>query len=360
MPLRTKFLFFSIAVGILFALTGLGLYLLLGIVEADYNQFSAEHENTKKESEVLKGKMVELEKKNQAFAEYLLAQGETSKQLEELKTKLDLAEKERQELSRKIQSQPKQGKETKKNTIEKPQTSREDQIPAAVAKISPAVVSIVVSKDVPKLEVVYVDPFGDDPFFKDFSSGIRIPRYRQKGTEKQKVGAGTGFIIKQNGLILTNKHVVGDATAEYTVLLADGSQKKAEVLYLDSEHDLALINIEGSGYRTVELGNSDTLKLGQSVGAIGNALGEYSNSVSVGIISGLNRSIKASTGKTIEELNGVIQTDAAINPGNSGGPLFTLDGKVIGVNVATVVGSSNISFSIPINEAKERIKSYLK
>ncbi len=360
MPLRTKFLFFAIIVGILFALTGLGFYLLLGIVEVDYNQFSAEYEKTKKELSILKEKNIELEKKGQAFAEYLLAQGATSKQLEELKTKLDLAEKERQELSKKIQNQPKLGNETKKNTIEKPQTSREDQIPAAVAKISPAVVSIVVSKDVPKLEVVYVDPFGDDPFFKDFSSGIRIPRYRQKGTEKQKVGAGTGFIIKQNGLILTNKHVVGDTAAEYTVLLSDGSQKKAEVLYLDSEHDLALINIEGSGYKTVELGNSDTLKLGQSVGAIGNALGEYSNSVSVGIISGLNRSIKASTGKTIEELNGVIQTDAAINPGNSGGPLFTLDGKVIGVNVATVVGSSNISFSIPINEAKERIKSYLK
>ena len=348
MPLRTKFYFFSIIVGILFALTGLGLFFVLDIIQKDYDQFFVQNDSMQKELNTIKEKNSELEKKDQAFAEYLLTQGATSKQLEELKTKLELAEKNATELSKKIQNQPKQ------------RISREDQVPAAVAKISPSVVSIVVSKDVPKLEVVYVDPFGDDPFFKDFSSGIRVPRYRQKGTEKQKVGAGTGFIIKQDGLILTNKHVVGDATAEYTVLLSDGLQKKAEVLYLDPDHDLALIKIEGSGYRTVELGDSDSLKLGQSVVAIGNALGQYSNSVSVGIISGLNRSIKASTGKTVEELKGVIQTDAAINPGNSGGPLFTLDGKVIGVNVATVVGSSNISFSIPINEAKERIKTYLK
>lgn len=359
MPLRTKFIIFVIISSVLFASTGLGLYLGLGIIQKDYEMFVSENAGLKKEIETLQGGVLEIEKKQQAFADYLLTQGGTSKQLEELKTKLELAEKDRLELAKKIQNPPKQNSTDLKKSEEKKQISREDQITDAVAKISPAVVSIVISKDVPKLEVVYVDPFGDDPFFKDFNSGFRIPRYRQKGTEKQKVGAGTGFIIRQDGLILTNKHVVGDTQAEYTVLLSDGLQKKAEVLYLDSEHDLALITIEGSGYKTAELGNSDALKLGQSVIAIGNALGEYSNSVSVGIISGLNRSIKAQSGRSIEELKGVIQTDAAINPGNSGGPLFTLDGKVIGVNVATVMGSSNISFSIPINEAKERIKNHL-
>ncbi|MFH1112172.1 MAG: trypsin-like peptidase domain-containing protein [Patescibacteria group bacterium] len=237
------------------------------------------------------------------------------------------------------------------------QKSQDELLTAAVAKVTPAVVSIVISKDVPKLEVVYENPFGNDPFFKDFN--FRVPVYRQKGTQHEKVGAGTGFLINQTGYIITNKHVVYDTAADYTVLLSDGSQKPAQVVYKDSVHDLAVIKIEGSNYTTVELGNSESLKLGQTVFAVGNALGEYNNSVSVGIISGLDRTIQASGASGVEQLSGVIQTDAAINPGNSGGPLLDLDGKAVGVNVATVVGSNNISFSIPISTVKEIIKSVL-
>lgn len=240
----------------------------------------------------------------------------------------------------------------KKRTPVEKQT-QEEMLTDAVSRIAPAVVSIVITKDVPKLEIVYENPFGDDPFFRDF--GFRIPRYRQKGTELQQTGAGTGFLINSNGYILSNNHVVDDANAHYTVLLADGSQKEASVIYRDPEIDIAILKIEGSGFAHVALGSSSSLKLGQSVFAIGNALGEYSNSVSVGIISGLNRDITASTGYSSEKLTGVIQTDAAINPGNSGGPLSTLDGKVIGVNVATVRDSDNISFSIPIDVIKEII-----
>lgn len=233
------------------------------------------------------------------------------------------------------------------------QKSQDELLTAAVAKVSPAVVSIVVSKDVPKLEVVYQNPFGNDPFFKNFN--IRVPVYQQKGVERQKVGAGTGFIITADGYIFTNKHVVADTAASYTVLLADGKQKDAEVVYRDTSIDVAIIKISGSGYAAVSLGNSSTLKLGQTVVAIGNALGEYNNSVSVGIISGLNRTIEASG----EKLDNVIQTDAAINLGNSGGPLVDLDGRVVGINVATVVSSSNISFSIPINTVKSLLKTVL-
>jgi serine protease Do len=238
------------------------------------------------------------------------------------------------------------------------QKSQEELLTAAVAKVAPAVVSIVVSKDVPKLEVVYVNPFGNDPFFEDF--GVRVPMYRQRGTQKQKVGAGTGFLISSNGYVLTNRHVVEDQAATYTVLLSNGAQKLAQVSYVDQKLDVAIIKIDGSGYNTVSLGDSSALKLGQSVFAVGNALGEYNNSVSVGIVSGLNRDIEASGGGFTEKLSGVIQTDAAINPGNSGGPLVNLQGEAIGVNVATVMGSQSIGFSIPINNAKSIITSVVK
>ncbi|MCL5009243.1 MAG: trypsin-like peptidase domain-containing protein [Patescibacteria group bacterium] len=234
--------------------------------------------------------------------------------------------------------------------------SQDQQLTEAVAKAAPAVVSIVISKDVPQLEVTYQNPFGNDPFYQDF--GIQVPVYRQKGTVRQKVGAGTGFLITSDGYILTNRHVVADTQASYTVLLSDGRQLDAQVVYRDANQDAAVVKINAKNLPTVNLGDSSGLQLGQAVIAIGNALGEYNNSVSTGIVSGLNRKIEATTADgSLEAINGVIQTDAAINPGNSGGPLLTLDGKVIGVNVATVTGSSNISFSIPINFVKSIINS---
>lgn len=229
--------------------------------------------------------------------------------------------------------------------------SQDELLTAAVAKATPAVVSIVISKNVPLLEVQYVNPFGDDPRFRDF--GFRIPTYRQVGTQKQQVGAGTGFIIRSDGYLISNRHVVADTDAEYVALLSTGEQKIATVVYRDQAHDLAVLKIAGSGYPTLAFGDSSTLQLGQTVAAIGNALGEYNNSVSVGIVSGLNRTITAqdSTG-SVETISGIIQTDAAINPGNSGGPLIGLFGTAIGVNVAVERGANSIGFAIPINDVK--------
>jgi len=240
-------------------------------------------------------------------------------------------------------------------TVKNVQPSQDQILTKVVGVASPAVVSVIVSKDIPQVEVQYINPFAD----RDI--GIRIPVYRQIGTKKQNVGGGTGFLIQSDGYIVTNKHVVSDTTAQYVVLLSTGVQKTANVVYRDPNKDLSLLKIDGSGYPIISLGDSASLKLGQSVIVIGNALGEYNNSVSVGIISGLNRNIQASDGiGQMETLMGVIQTDAAINRGNSGGPLLDLEGKAVGVNVAMQAGANSIGFSIPINNLKDLLKTVLK
>jgi len=232
----------------------------------------------------------------------------------------------------------------------------------AVKKADPAVVSIVITKDVPKLEQYYSNPFGNDPFFRQFfGDQFNTPQYRQKGTEKKEVGGGSGFIVSSDGLIVSNNHVVSDKEAEYTVLTNDGKKYPAKVLARDSVKDLAVLKIEKTGLPTLGLGDSDNLQVGQTVIAIGNALGEFRNTVSAGIISGLKRSVTASGfGAGTEQLTNVIQTDAAINPGNSGGPLLNLSGEVIGVNVAMAQGAENIGFALPINDVKKAISDVEK
>lgn len=236
----------------------------------------------------------------------------------------------------------------------------DEMIVRAVEEASPAVVSIVASKDVPVIERYYVDPFGSDPFFQQFfggGTGIQVPQYRQKGTQKQDVSSGTGFIVSSDGLILTNKHVVSDTEAEFTVLMNDGRKKPAKVLARDTAQDLAILKIDGDRFTPVRLGDSGRLKIGQTVIAIGNALGQFRNTVSVGVISGLERSVTAGRGGETESLQELIQTDAAINPGNSGGPLLNIYGEVIGINTAMAQGAENIGFTIPINSAKRDVAS---
>lgn len=236
------------------------------------------------------------------------------------------------------------------------QKSAGQSLQDAVAQVTPAVISIVESQVVPKLQVSYENPFGNDPFFQGF--GFQVPVYRQIGTTTQQVGAGTGFLVRSNGYIVTNKHVVPDANASYTVLLSSGAQRSGTVIWRSSTADLAVVKISGSGYPIVPLGDSGSLKLAESVFAVGNALGEYNNSVSVGVISGLNRVITAYNAQGEQEtLKGVIQTDAAINPGNSGGPLVNLSGQAVGVNVAMVQSSQNIAFALPIAQVRQALAS---
>ncbi len=251
-------------------------------------------------------------------------------------------------------------KETQERIIK-----QDELIVTVVEAASRAVVSIVATKDVPVVERYYVDPFGDDPFFRQFfgnGGGVQIPQYRQKGTEKQEVSAGSGFIVSPDGMIVTNKHVVADTGAEYTVFLNDGKKKTAKVLARDPLQDLAIIKIDGTEYPFLTLGDSSQVKIGQTVIAIGNALGEFRNTVSVGVVSGLQRSIMAQGGGGgPESLKELIQTDAAINPGNSGGPLLNIYGEVIGIDTAIAQGAENIGFAIPANKVKadlENVKKY--
>ncbi len=174
------------------------------------------------------------------------------------------------------------------------------------------------------------------------------------GEESQEQGIGTGFIISEDGLILTNKHVVADTSITYTVVTNDEKRYEVKNIYRDPVNDLAIIKIEASGLEPIELGDSGSLEVGQFVIAIGNALGEFSNTVTTGVVSGLGRSITAgsSSGQFQEQLDNVIQTDAAINSGNSGGPLLNSAGQVIGINTAVSTSGQNLGFAIPINDAK--------
>lgn len=233
---------------------------------------------------------------------------------------------------------------------------------ASVVKVveyaSPAVVSIIVTKDIPMLDSFFLNPFLNDPFFDPFGYNSE-DNDSDTETEKQEIGGGTGFIVDSEGYILTNRHVVNDEEADYTVMMNDGEKIEAKVLAKDDYLDVAILKIDTEKkLPTIKLGNSDSLKIGQTVIAIGNSLGEFRNTVSKGIVSGLKRSLDASDGygksETLEE---VIQTDAAVNPGNSGGPLLNLNGQAIGINVAMAQGAENIAFSIPINEIKDVYQS---
>lgn len=219
-------------------------------------------------------------------------------------------------------------------------------------KASPAVVSVVALKDLGE-------------YYNQFSF-FGVPSQPSNGGdgELSEVSSGTGFIITADGLVVTNKHVVADSEAEYVVILDDGTQLDAEVLDKDTLNDIALIQITGEDERlgelpTLEFADSDQISVGDPVVAIGNALGEYSNTTTVGIISATDRQIIASSGGGFSEnLVNLFQTDAAINPGNSGGPLLNMDAEVVGMNTAIDTTASGIGFAIPSNDIATVVKSY--
>jgi Do/DeqQ family serine protease len=209
-----------------------------------------------------------------------------------------------------------------------------------VEQVGPAVVRIDSSRTVQ----TRVPPIFNDPFFRQFfGSDIPMPP-----SSRVQQGTGSGFIIKSDGLVLTNAHVVSGADT-VTVKLRDGREFRGKVLGTDTLTDVAVIKIDANNLPTVTLGNSDSLRPGEWAIAIGNPLG-LDNTVTVGIISATGR--RSSQVGVPDKRVGFIQTDAAINPGNSGGPLLNQRGQVIGMNTAIIGGAQGLGFAIPVNTAQ--------
>lgn len=223
----------------------------------------------------------------------------------------------------------------------------ESQTIRAVKIAIPSVVSVLMSKELSKIK-------------KEI--GVDTARYLVDEKGMVKIGGCSGFFVSSDGYVLTNRHIVEDEAASYTVVWNDKIYS-CKILVRDKITDIAVLKIDDNNFPYLKFANSSQLQLGQTAIAIGNALGEFKNTVSRGIISGLSRDIKTEIGEDIYEFFGLIQTDAAINPGNSGGPLINLSGKAIGICTAVVLGVENIGFAIPVNQAKsilEDIKKYGK
>ncbi len=238
--------------------------------------------------------------------------------------------------------------------IEEQRILTEESVVIDVAeRVGPSVVTVGVTKVQQTLDLFEWDPFLD-PF-----GFFRQPQGKEEEIQQD---IATGFIINKDGLIVTNKHVVADTQAKYRVITKDDKEYEVKKIYRDPVNDLAILKIDASDLKPVELGDSDKLKVGQFVIAIGTALGEFRHTVTTGVISGLGRGITAGSPFEgyVERLDNVIQTDAAINPGNSGGPLLNSAGQVIGVNVAVAAQGQNIGFALPINLVKESLANFEK
>ncbi len=229
---------------------------------------------------------------------------------------------------------------------------QESVITKMVEQTLPSVVTVGISKTASSQDFFEINPFNP------FSPFRRVPG-QQKKVEQN---IGSGFIISTDGLIITNKHVVSDTEATYQVLTNDKKKYQVEKIYRDPLNDLAILKINANNLKPLKLGDSAKLKLGQLVIAIGTPLGEFTNTVTSGIISGLGRGITAGSPFEgfVEKLDNVIQTDAAISPGNSGGPLLDSKGEVVGVNTAIAQEGQNIGFAIPVNVVSDLINNFQK
>ena len=226
---------------------------------------------------------------------------------------------------------------------------------SVVTKVVEQATDSVVTVSISKTNIVGGNLFPGFDFWGDF---FNMPQMRPQ-EQKIEQDIGTGFIISEDGLIVTNKHVVSDTEAKYRVVVGKDEVLEVKEIYRDPVTDLAILKVEKKGLKPVRLGDSDKLKVGQTVIAIGTALGEFRSTVTKGVISGLGRGITAGGPfEGSEKLDNVIQTDAAINPGNSGGPLLNSSGEVIGVNVAVSQAGQNIGFALPINLVRDSINNF--
>jgi serine protease Do len=220
-----------------------------------------------------------------------------------------------------------------------------------VERVTPAVASVIVRKPAKASPL----GFGSRGNFV-FLEPSRLP----DPDTLVEVAGGTGFFVTEDGLLVTNKHVVEDALATYSVVTNDGEEYVVTVVDTDPFFDIAVLRVSERGskeFPAVTLGDSDRIRIGQTVIAIGNSLSQYRNTVTKGVVSGIDRKVSAYDFTSGAELiEGAIQTDAAINPGNSGGPLINLLGEVVGVNTAISAEAEGVGFAIPINEVKQAVR----
>ncbi len=226
----------------------------------------------------------------------------------------------------------------------------------AVKKIGPSVVTVVGTA------TMQPDQIPQSPFDQFFGMQLPPDQGQQQPTQQS---IGSGFIVSTDGLIVTNKHVVADTTEKYQVVTADSKKYDVQNIYRDPNNDIAILKINptqnsGTKLTPVPMGDSSNLQVGQFVIAIGTALGQFNNTVTTGVISGLGRGIQAGDEYQgyVEQLDNVIQTSAAINPGNSGGPLVNSSSQVIGVNTAVAQNGQNIGFALPINVIKTSLSNF--
>jgi S1-C subfamily serine protease len=235
-------------------------------------------------------------------------------------------------------------------TKERVVTSEDSVVTSVVSQSLPSVVTVGISTTTTQNNSFQFDPFNP---FSPFQQSPQTPQQVDQNI-------GSGFIISSDGLIITNKHVVSDTTAKYRILTNDKKSYNVEKIYRDPLNDLAILKINAAGLKPLTLGDSSKIKLGQMAIAIGTPLGDFTNTVTTGIVSGLGRGITAGSPLEgfVEKLDNVIQTDAAINPGNSGGPLLNSSGEVVGINTAVAQQGQNIGFALPVNIVKELITKF--
>lgn len=227
---------------------------------------------------------------------------------------------------------------------------QESVITDVVEKSLPSVVTIGIETTRQSQGRIEINPFS--PF---------APFQETPGEEEPiKQNIGSGFIVSKDGLIITNKHVVRETDVKYRVITNDNNEYEVDQIYRDPLNDLAILKINAKNLKPLTLGDSSKLKLGQLAIAIGTPLGEFQNTVTSGIISGIGRGITAGSPFEgfVEKLDNVIQTDAAISAGNSGGPLLNSKGQAVGVNTAVASEGQNIGFAIPINVVTGLIKDF--
>jgi serine protease Do len=236
---------------------------------------------------------------------------------------------------------------------EKVKVVTEESVTINVVKnVGPSVVTVVEQAAPTQSQTFNIGPFQIFGF----------PQQQDQTPQAQSIGSG--FVVTADGIIATNKHVVSDTGGKYQIVTSDNKTYTVQKIYRDSLNDIALLKIDPNENWTklkpVILGDSSHLQVGQFVVAIGTALGEFNNTVTTGVISGLGRAITAGDQFQgyIENLNNVIQTDAAINPGNSGGPLVNSSGQVIAINTAVSQNGQNIGFALPISILKSSIDNF--